>query len=104
MDVIFATEELEELWLYGKTLKGKPKYDSDIIKQYQKRIVQLKKSPHLGYIDRINSLELEELKGDKKGTYSIRVNQKYRIEFKVNKGTKNVTICNVIKLSNHYKR
>ena len=41
---------------------------------------------------------------DKAGISSIRVNDKYRIEFTVNMAEEPlVTICNVLELSNHYK-
>lgn len=52
-----------------------------------------------------NSLNYEALKGDKKGTSSIRVNNKYRIEFTVNESMEEpiVTVCNITDLSNHYK-
>lgn len=53
----------------------------------------------------INSLNYEALKGDKQGISSIRVNDKYRVEFIVKETTDEpiITICNVIDLSNHYK-
>jgi proteic killer suppression protein len=51
-------------------------------------------------------LEYEVLSGDKEGISSIRVNDKYRIEFVVSHeedGKALLTICNIIELSNHYK-
>lgn len=53
----------------------------------------------------INSLNYEVLKGDKKGVSSIRVNNKYRIEFTVKETMDEpiITVCNIIELSNHYK-
>ena len=52
-----------------------------------------------------NSLNYEVLKGDKDGISSIRVNDKYRIEFTVsnNDAETIVYICNILELSNHYK-
>lgn len=45
------------------------------------------------------------LKGDKEGISSIRVNDKYRIEFSVSEHDTEtiVYICNILDLSNHYK-
>jgi proteic killer suppression protein len=44
------------------------------------------------------------LEGDKKGQYSIRVDDKYRIIFTVStEETQPITtICKILKLSNHY--
>ena len=53
----------------------------------------------------INSLNYEMLKGDKAGISSVRVNNKYRVEFTVRDSIEEpiVTVCNIIELSNHYK-
>ena len=52
-----------------------------------------------------NSLNYEKLAGDKKGLSSVRVNAQYRIEFEefIKDGESIATICNIIKMSNHYK-
>lgn len=44
------------------------------------------------------------IKKDKAGLFSIRVNDKYRIEFSLsnNPDIKILTICNIVELSNHY--
>ena len=56
------------------------------------------------------SLNFEALAGDKNGLYSVRVNNQYRVEFSITQMNlneeileANVTICNIIELSNHYK-
>ncbi len=51
----------------------------------------------------MNGLNYEKLKGDKSGLESVRVNDKYRIEFISTKENNEITICNIIELSNHYK-
>ena len=50
-------------------------------------------------------LNYERLVGDKAGRSSIRVNDKYRIEFTVRQTQEEpiITICNILELSNHYK-
>lgn len=54
---------------------------------------------------KIKSLNYEVLTGDKVGLSSIRVNDKYRIEFKVeeNKEEPILTVCDIMDLSNHYR-
>ena len=53
----------------------------------------------------IKSLNYEVLKGNKAGISSVRVNDRYRIEFTVKDVAleTTVTICNILELSNHYK-
>ena len=55
--------------------------------------------------DKVYLQELyEQGEGDKAGISSIRVNDKYRIEFTVSYLEEPiVTICNILELSNHYK-
>lgn len=50
------------------------------------------------------ALHFEALKGNRIGRYSIRVNDKYRVEFTLSQHTDNtvLTICNIVELSNHY--
>lgn len=54
---------------------------------------------------KFNSLNFEALTGDKNGHYSIRVNNKYRIEFTLDTSSEDalISICNIIELSNHYE-
>ena len=56
-------------------------------------------------LSRINSLRYEKLTGNKKGLSSVRVSDKYRLEFKeeIADGEEIASICNIIELSNHYK-
>ena len=61
----------------------------------------MKNTGTIASLAKYNSLNYEMLKGDKQGISSIRVNDKYRIEFSVNESI--VTVCNIIELSNHYK-
>ena len=56
-----------------------------------------------------NSLHYEKLIGDKKGLESVRVNDKYRLEFFTSIETigeedppETITICSIVTLSNHY--
>ncbi|MCQ2228370.1 MAG: type II toxin-antitoxin system RelE/ParE family toxin [Bacteroidales bacterium] len=62
-------------------------------------------STSIDALSRIGSLHFENLKGDKEGISSIRVNLQYRIEFTVDRNEEDtkLTICNILDLSNHYK-
>ena len=105
MIVTFDKEYLEELYTKGKSNDKKHRFQPEVIKQYKKRIDTLKSAKRVEELFVFNSLNYEVLKGDKDGISSIRVNDKYRIEFTVsnNDAETIVYICNILELSNHYK-
>ena len=105
MIVIFDKEYLKELYAKGKCDDKKHRFQPDIVKRYSKCIDILKFAVSIEELFLINSLNYEVLKGDKDGVSSIRVNDKYRIEFTVsNQDAETVVyICNILELSNHYK-
>ena len=95
MIVKFQKEYLSELYYEGKCKDRKHRYQPTIVKRYKQRI------------DILNDAScIEVLTGNKEGISSIRVNDQYRIEFLVSHeadGKEQITICNIIELSNHYK-
>ncbi len=104
MVVTFEQEYLKELYDQGKTSDKKHRFQPDIVKRYQQRIKTLESAPRIETLYQIKSLNYEVLSGDKDGISSIRVNDKYRIEFTVSLlDSPIVTICNILELSNHYK-
>ena len=105
MVVTFEEAYLQELYVKGTTNDKKHRFQPDIVRRYQKCIQLIKSVPDITSLSKYNSLNYEVLKGDKKGISSIRVNEKYRIEFTVKDSLEEpiVTVCNIIDLSNHYK-
>ena len=105
MIVTFEEKYLRDLYEKGTTNDKKHRYQPDIIKRYRKCINTLLAVKAVQDLLFINSLNYEILKGDKQGISSIRVNDKYRIEFIIKETVEEpiVTICNIIDLSNHYK-
>lgn len=105
MVVTFEETYLQDLYEKGKTDDKKYRYQPDIIRRYQKCVHLLKNSPDITALAKYNSLNYEVLKGDKLGVSSIRVNNKYRIEFTIRETTEEPIVirCNIIELSNHYK-
>lgn len=102
--VTFDQAYLKELYNQGKTSDKKHRFQPDIVKRYQQRIKTLEAAPRIETLYQIKSLNYEVLSGDKAGISSIRVNDKYRIEFMVSLlDNPVVTICNILELSNHYK-
>lgn len=101
--VTFEEKYLKELYDEGRTTDKKHRFQPDIVKRYQQRIKTLESAPRIETLYQIKSLNYEVLSGDKAGISSIRVNDKYRIEFTVSLlDNPVVTICNILELSNHY--
>ena len=104
MKVTFEKTYLKELYEQGKTSDKKHRFQPDIVKRYQQRIKTLVSAPRIETLYQIKSLNYEVLSGDKAGISSIRVNDKYRIEFTVNMIEEPlVTICNILEVLNHDK-
>lgn len=100
MIVTFDKEYLRQLYTEGVSDK-KHRFQPDIIKRYKRCIDYLKSAGKIEDLFRLPSLRYEVLKGDKAGISSIRVNDQYRVEFTVTDAQ--VSICNILELSNHYK-
>lgn len=105
MEINFDKEYLRQLYEEGKTSDKKHRFQPNIITRYQLRIKVLEQAQGVEELYALNSLHYEMLKGDKAGISSIRVNDKYRIEFTVERISSEtvVKICNILDLSNHYK-
>lgn len=83
MVVLFDNKKVLELYLLDtKQSIVKYKVARHIIEKYKLRIGQLIDAPDLITIGQIRSLNLEKLKGDRKGQLSIRVDNQIRICFR----------------------
>lgn len=105
MVVTFEEKYLQDLYERGITDDKRHRFQPDIVKRYKKCIDLMKKVPDTVSLAKYNLLNYELLKGDKQGISSIRVNNKYRVEFTVKETTSEpiITVCNILDLSNHYK-
>lgn len=105
MIVEFQEQYLRDLYHEGRCGDRNHRFQPDIIKRYKRGVDYLKWAERKEDLFRVNSLHFEALKGDKHGRYSIRVNDKYRIEFTLSETLENpiLTICNIVDLSNHYE-
>ncbi len=105
MKIVFEKEYLEELYVTGKAKSKKYRFQKEIIHKYKQTIDKLRVADKIEDLFLFKSLNYEKLIGDKKGLSSVKVNQKYRIEFKhYQQGTEPhiISICSIIELSNHY--
>lgn len=105
MIVIFEKEYLRELYEHGNSRDKKHRYQPDVIRKYVRCVDLMRSVPEVKVLARYNGLNLEELKGNKSGVLSLRVNQQYRIEFTIigSKSEPMIEVCNILELSNHYK-
>ncbi len=105
MIVTFNEEYLENLYKTGKTGQKKFRFQPQIVRGYQKAVKILIQAQRKESLFPFKSLHFEALHGDKEGRYSVKANDQYRIEFTIEETTEEpiVTICNIMKLSNHYK-
>ena len=78
----FADKETERIWNGLRSRKLPP----DIQQTSRRKMRQVNRAtaPHQLAVPRGN--RLEELKGDRKGTYSVRVNDQWRITFRWSDG------------------
>ncbi len=105
MQIKFTKDYLEELYENGKSSSKKHRFQKDIIKRYKNTIDKLRVANKIEDLYPIKSLNYEKLSGDKNGLESVRVNDKYRIEFisSIEGEDPNIiTICEIVELSNHY--
>ena len=105
MFIEFDKDYLRELFEQGRTSDKKHRYQPEVIKGYQKAVAPLKRAINVEMLYRLNSLNYEVLKGDKKGISSVRINRQYRLEFTVRDvmNEQIITVCRLLDISNHYK-
>lgn len=105
MVITFEKEYLQELYVNGKTSDKKHRFQPDVISRYIKVVNTMKNVTNVLELARFNGLHYEHLTGDKNGYSSVRVNNKYRIEFeeRIVNGQTIATVCNITELSNHYQ-
>ena len=105
MEITFDKAYLKELYETGKAGDKKHRFQPQTVRKYRKTIDLLESVSVVEDLFRYNSLHYEVLRGDKAGLESVRVDDRYRIEFKTERVVSEtvVTICNIIELSNHYQ-
>ena len=100
MKIIYRDSTLQRL---AEDPYYKPKkWSSEVIKTYQKKILIISSATSELDIRAIKSLHLEKLQGDRRETYSIRINRQFRliISFEIDNDGQYVAI---LELTNHYR-
>ena len=104
MQIVFKQDYLSSLY-YEQKADKKHRFQPEVVQKYIKVVNILKYAKTIEDLFPFNSLNYEKLSGDKTGTESVRVTDKYRLEFQTEKveGDFIVTVCNILELSNHYQ-
>jgi proteic killer suppression protein len=106
MEITFEKDYLKELYENGKARSKKHRFQPSVVKKYIQTVDKLRVAKNTEELYPIKSLNYEKLIGDKKGLESVRVDNKYRIEFISSvegEEPDTITICSIIEFSNHYK-
>ena len=83
---------------------GKPIFPQSVVKKFRQKISVLAVTESIRELSRIKGLNLEALKGSRAGSFSIRIDLKYRLIFRIEPN--DVLIAEEIivdELSNHYE-
>jgi proteic killer suppression protein len=106
MKVTFEEDYLRELYEDGKAKDKKHRFQEQIVRKYIRIVDLMIELTNVMELTRYGGLHYEHLRGDKEGISSVRVNDKYRIEFReiIEEGKTIAEIVNITELSNHYKR
>ena len=103
MVVKFENDYLQNLY-EGNQLKGKPKYSDPVIRSFILKVNIMKNVENSNSLTQFKGLNFEELKGNRKGIYSIRIDRSYRLEFRLEKDMISlVEIALIDDLTNHYQ-
>jgi Plasmid maintenance system killer protein len=103
MIIKFDNYDLELLY-EGQKPKRKPKYPEEVITSFKKKVKTMENVSNAEELRQFTSLRFERLNGNKKDLYSIRVNDQYRIEFRLdNEIIKLAELATIEDLSKHYR-
>ncbi len=104
MEVIFSDEKLRLLYQEGKE-RGKPVFGEAVVKSYIKKIDILASVNNSRELTSFKSLHFESLRKEYKGFNSIRVNDQYRIVFKILKhrgGFETIEVAEIHELTDYH--
>ncbi|GHV00897.1 hypothetical protein FACS1894159_07720 [Bacteroidia bacterium] len=107
MVINYDSEYLRELYEQGRCNDRKHRYQPAVVRNYQKCVKILSTVRRIEDLFPFNGLRYETLTGDKKGLSSVRIDDKYRLEFTISHGEATdepfVTICTLTDITNHYR-
>lgn len=103
MIVKFNNDYLERLYA-GAPVKGKPRYQDNIVTKFKKTVLVLKNVENLKQLRSFHGLNFEALKGDYKGYFSVRVDIHYRLILSMEEDKILIKeVLTIEDLTNHYQ-
>ena len=98
MNLKFQDPDLERLAFDGSFIG---KWSPTLVRAYRKRINQILQVPNRHVLYAIKSLRLEKLKGKLKGQHSIRINDQYRLVYRIDKQSGEETVV-VLRIEDYH--
>lgn len=95
----FQDQATEDLY-HGKNSKAARGIPQDLWPKARRALDHLNAARHLGQLAAFPGYKLEQLKGDLKGRWSIRMNDQYRIVFKYDDKTAQAS---EVQITKHYR-
>jgi len=103
MKIRFNNDYLEAFYT-GEPVKGKPKYNIEVIEKFRKAVKKISAIDSVKELYKFKGLNFEALKGDLKGFYSVRVDYHYRLIVSIEKEEISIKEIIIIEdLTNHYQ-
>lgn len=105
MNVTSEDKALLELYEKGKTSDKRYRMlPVQVIKGYRKAVDKMKAAPRIEELFRMNGLNYEALRGNRKGQESVRCNGAWRLIFKSSPldGSIVITEIELLEISHHY--
>lgn len=88
----FDQAAAEDLF-YGRDTKAARRFAKELWPSIRRKLASLDAATSLADLAAVPGYRLEALKGDRKGRYSLRVNDRYRITFSFDEGHASAVRC-----------
>jgi plasmid maintenance system killer protein len=82
--MVVEFDNYELVAYYDGSHKGKLPFQVSIIKQFQKIVNLMVAAPNFSELKKVNSLRIHPLKNELAGSWAARVNDQYRLIFRLN--------------------
>jgi proteic killer suppression protein len=106
MEITFRKKYLEDLYEGKKSKEKEYRSNPALVKQFVKTVKKLQEATSIEMLYQLKSLNYETLTGDLQGLCSVRINQQYRLIFKVIRSPEppfQVQFLELEEISKHYE-
>lgn len=106
MQIEFGQDYLRELYFYGSAKSKKYRFQPEIIRRYISVVDRLRSITDLQMLYGLKGLHYEKKTGNLGNIEAVWINDQFRLEFisrlEIN-GQMAITICTLLRISNHYQ-